>query len=83
METPASIEVIDASVMRARGYTKLSDSIQEFSWRCNGRTPNSTCQHFQCADLAEAKLPYLEMVYGLARAAMVMRPQNTFNLEQS
>ena len=39
METPASIELIDSSVMRARGYKSVADAVKSLPGVVSGESP--------------------------------------------
>jgi len=81
METPASIEVIDASVMRARGYTKLSDSIQNLAGVVTGEHPTAPST-FAMRGFSRGQITILRDGLWIGPSTMVMRPQNTFNLDR-
>jgi iron complex outermembrane receptor protein len=81
METPASIEIIDASVMRARGYTKLSDSVQNLPGVVTGEHPTAPST-FSMRGFSRGQITVLRDGLWIGPSSMVMRPQNTFNLDK-
>ncbi|WP_448567122.1 TonB-dependent receptor [Thalassotalea ganghwensis] len=81
METPATIEVIDAQLMRARGYTKLSDSLQNLPGVVTGNHPTAPST-FSMRGFSRGQITVLRDGLWIGPSTMVMRPQNTFNLER-
>ena len=81
METPASIEIIEGSVMRARGYTKLSDSVKNLPGIITGAHPAAPAT-FSMRGFSRGQITVLRDGLWLGPSSMVMRPQNTFNLDR-
>ncbi|WP_299594743.1 TonB-dependent siderophore receptor [uncultured Microbulbifer sp.] len=81
METPATIEVIDAEVMRARGYTKLSDSLANLPGVVTGEQPSAPST-FSMRGFTRGQITVLRDGLWIGPSTMVMRPQNTFNLQR-
>lgn len=46
LETPASIELIDSSVMRARGYKSVSDAVKSLPGVVSGESPAAPIHFF-------------------------------------
>lgn len=80
-ETPASIEIIDADVMRARGYIKLSDSLANLPGVVTGEHPTAPST-FSMRGFTRGQITVLRDGLWIGPSTMVMRPQNTFNLER-
>ncbi|MDO6426939.1 TonB-dependent receptor [Thalassotalea sp. 1_MG-2023] len=81
METPATIEIVDAELMRARGYTKLSDSLANLPGVVTGEHPTSPST-FSMRGFSRGQITVLRDGLWIGPSTMVMRPQNTFNLER-
>ncbi|GHF89650.1 TonB-dependent receptor [Thalassotalea marina] len=80
-ETPASIEIVDADVMRARGYIKLSDSLANLPGVVTGEHPTAPST-FSMRGFTRGQITVLRDGLWIGPGTMVMRPQNTFNLER-
>ncbi|WP_179957751.1 TonB-dependent receptor [Exilibacterium tricleocarpae] len=81
LETPATIEIIDGSVMRARGYSKLSDAVQSLPGVVTGEHPTAPST-FSVRGFTRGQITVLRDGLWIGPSTMVMRPQNTFNLER-
>jgi len=81
MEMPATIEIVDAEVMRARGYTKLSDSLTSLPGVVTGDQPSAPST-FSMRGFSRGQITVLRDGLWIGPSTMVMRPQNTFNLER-
>lgn len=81
METPASIELIDSSVMRARGYKSVSDAVKSLPGVVSGESPAAPST-FSMRGFSRSAVTVLRDGIWLGPANMVMRPQNTFNLDR-
>ncbi len=81
METPATIEIVDAELMRARGYTKLSDSLQNLPGVVTGNHPTAPST-FSMRGFSRGQITVLRDGLWIGPSTMVMRPQNTFNLDR-
>ncbi|WP_444996448.1 TonB-dependent receptor [Aliikangiella sp. IMCC44359] len=81
METPATIEMIDESVMRARGYEKLSDAIESLPGVVTGEHPTAPST-FSMRGFSRGQITVLRDGLWIGPSTMVMRPQNVFNLER-
>jgi iron complex outermembrane receptor protein len=81
MDTPASIEVIDSSVMRARGYKSVSDAVKSLPGVVSGESPAAPST-FSMRGFSRSAVTVLRDGIWLGPANMVMRPQNTFNLDR-
>ena len=79
IDIPASIDVIDSSVMEARGYQKLSDAVESFPGVVTGENPAAPSS-FSVRGFTRSQVTILRDGIWLGPANMVMRPQNTFNL---
>ncbi len=81
METPASIEVIDANVMRARGYKSVADAVKSLPGVVSGESPAAPST-FSMRGFSRSSITMLRDGIWLGPSNMVMRPQNTFNLDR-
>ena len=81
METPASVEIIDSEVMRARGYERLSEAVQALPGVVSGESPAAP-SGFSMRGLTRSEITVLRDGIWLGPTNMVMRPQNTFNLDR-
>ena len=81
METPASIELIDSSVMRARGYKSVADAVKNLPGVVSGESPAAPST-FSMRGFSRSAITVLRDGIWLGPANMVMRPQNTFNLDR-
>lgn len=81
METPATIETISSDVMRARGYQKLSDAIESLPGVVTGEHPTAPST-FSMRGFTRGQITVLRDGLWVGPSTMVMRPQNTFNLEK-
>ncbi len=81
LQTPATVEIIDSSVMRARGYRSVSDAVQSLPGVVSGESPAAPST-FSIRGFTRSEITVLRDGIWLGPANMVMRPQNTFNLER-
>lgn len=81
METPATVEIIDSEVMRARGYGRLSEAVQALPGVISGESPAAP-SGFSMRGLTRSEITVLRDGIWLGPTNMVMRPQNTFNLDR-
>ena len=81
LETPATVEIIDSSVMRARGYRSVADAVQSLPGVVSGENPAAPST-FSMRGFARSEITALRDGIWLGPTGMVMRPQNTFNLER-
>lgn len=81
MEIPATVEIIDSEVMRARGYQKLSDAVQSLPGVVSGESPAAPSM-VSMRGFTRSQLTILRDGLWVGPANMVMRPQNTFNLDR-
>jgi len=81
IDTPATVEIIDSDVMRARGYQKLSDAVQSLPGVVSGESPAAPSM-FSMRGFTRSQITILRDGLWVGPANMVMRPQNTFNLER-
>mgnify|MGYP006165227995 CR=1 FL=1 len=81
LETPATIELIDSSVMRARGYQSVAQAVQSLPGVTSGESPAAPST-FSMRGFSRSQITVLRDGLWLGPANMVMRPQNTFNLER-
>ena len=79
-DTPATIEIIDSDVMRARGYKSVADAVKSLPGVVSGESPASPST-FSMRGFSRSAITVLRDGIWLGPANMVMRPQNTFNLE--
>ena len=81
MDVPASIDVIDSSVMEASGHQKLTDAVETFAGVVSGNNPAAPSS-FSVRGFTRSQVTVLRDGIWLGPANMVMRPQNTFNLDR-
>ncbi len=81
LDVPASIDVIDSSVMEARGYRRISDAVETTPGVVVGQNPAAPSS-FSMRGFTRSQVTVLRDGIWLGPANMVMRPQNTFNLDR-
>ena len=81
MDVPASIDVIDSSVMEASGHQKITDAVETFAGVVSGDNPAAPSS-FSVRGFTRSQVTVLRDGIWLGPANMVMRPQNTFNLDR-
>ena len=81
IETPASIELVNSSVMRARGYKSIADAVKSLPGVTSGESPAAPST-FSMRGFSRSAITVLRDGIWLGPANMVMRPQNTFNLDR-
>ena len=80
-EIPASIDVLDSAVMEARGYMKVSDAVSRMPGVVSGEHPTAPSS-FTMRGFTASQVSILRDGLWLGPSTMVMRPQNTFNLDR-
>ena len=80
-ETPATIEVLDSSTMQARGYKQVTDAVQSLPGVVSGESPAAPST-FSMRGFTRSQITILRDGLWVGPANMVMRPQNTFNLDR-
>lgn len=80
-DIPASIDVLDSAVMEARGYQKVSDAVSRMPGVVSGEHPTAPSS-FTMRGFTASQVSILRDGIWLGPSTMVMRPQNTFNLER-
>ena len=80
-ETPATVEVIDGSTMQARGYKQVTDAVQSLPGVVSGESPAAPST-FSMRGFTRSQITILRDGLWVGPANMVMRPQNTFNLDR-
>jgi iron complex outermembrane recepter protein len=81
MEIPASVDVLDSAVMEARGYQKVSDAVSRMPGVVAGEHPTAPSS-FTVRGFTASQVQILRDGLWLGPSPMVMRPQNTFNLDR-
>lgn len=81
LETPATVEVIDGSTMQARGYKQVTDAVQSLPGVVSGESPAAPST-FSIRGFTRSQITILRDGLWVGPANMVMRPQNTFNLDR-
>ena len=81
MDIPASLDVIDSAVMEARGYQRISDAVETTPGVVVGQNPAAPSS-FSMRGFTRSQITVLRDGIWLGPANMVMRPQNTFNLDR-
>ena len=80
-EIPASVDILDSAVMDSRGYQKLSDAVSSLAGVVSGEHTTAPSV-FSVRGFTGSQITVLRDGIWLGPSAMVMRPQNTFNLER-
>ena len=81
LETPATVEIIDGKTMRARGYKRVTEAVQSLPGVVSGESPAAPSM-FSMRGFTRSQITILRDGLWVGPANMVMRPQNTFNLER-
>lgn len=81
LDTPAAVDVLDSSVMEARGYQKVSDAVSRMAGVVSGEHPTAPSM-FVVRGFTASQVSNLRDGIWLGPSPMVMRPQNTFNLDR-
>jgi iron complex outermembrane recepter protein len=81
IDIPASIDVLDSTVMDARGYQKVSDAISSMAGVVAGEHPTAPSS-FVIRGFTANQVSTLRDGIWLGPSTMIMRPQNTFNLDR-
>ena len=81
LETPATVELIDGSTMQARGYKQVTDAVQSLPGVVSGESPAAPST-FSIRGFTRSQITILRDGLWVGPANMVMRPQNTFNLDR-
>jgi len=81
IEIPASVDILDSTVMEARGYQKVSDAVGRMAGVVAGEHPTAPSS-FSMRGFTSSQVATLRDGIWLGPSTMVMRPQNTFNLDR-
>ena len=81
IDVPASIDVLDSAVMDARGYQKVSDAVSSMAGVVAGEHPTAPSS-FVIRGFTANQVSTLRDGIWLGPSTMIMRPQNTFNLDR-
>ena len=81
LETPATIEVLDSSTMQARGYKQVTEAVESLPGVVSGESPAAPST-FSMRGFTRSQITILRDGLWVGPANMVMRPQNTFNLDR-
>ena len=81
IDIPASVDILDSTVMDARGYQKVSDAVGRMAGVVSGEHPTAPSS-FSMRGFTTSQVATLRDGIWLGPSPMVMRPQNTFNLER-
>ena len=81
LETPATVEIIDGSTMQARGYKQVTDAVRSLPGVVTGESPAAPST-FSMRGFTRSQITILRDGLWVGPANMVMRPQNTFNLDR-
>jgi len=81
LDIPAAVEVLDSTVMEARGYQKVSDAVSRMAGVVAGEHPTAPSS-FSMRGFTASQVSILRDGIWLGPSTMVMRPQNTFNLDR-
>lgn len=81
IDIPASIDVVDSSVMENRGYQRLTDAVESLPGVVSGHNPAAPSS-LSIRGFTRSQVTVLRDGIWLGPANMVMRPQNTFNLDR-
>ncbi len=80
-EIPATVEIIGSEVLRARGYQRLTDAVESLPGVISGDHPAAPSS-FSMRGFTRGQISILRDGLWVGPSGMVMRPQNTFNLER-
>lgn len=81
LETPATVEIIDGLTIRARGYKQVTEAVQSLPGVVSGESPAAPST-FSMRGFTRSQITILRDGLWVGPANMVMRPQNTFNLDR-
>lgn len=81
MEAPAAVDIIDAALLEARGYRKVTDALADLAGVVSGEHPE-TPSTFAMRGFERSQITVLRDGLWLGPSTMTMRHQNTFNLER-
>ncbi len=81
MDIPASIDVIDSTVMQTRGFQRIGDALETVPGVLAGHHPAAPSS-FSVRGFTRSQITVLRDGVWLGPANMVMRPQNAFNLDR-
>ncbi len=81
IDIPASIDVIESAVMESRGYQRLSDAVETMPGVLAGHSPAAPSS-FSVRGFTRSQITVVRDGIWLGPANMIMRPQNTFNLDR-
>jgi iron complex outermembrane recepter protein len=81
IDVPASVDILDSAVMDARGYQKVSDAVGRMAGVVSGEHPTAPSS-FSMRGFTSSQVATLRDGIWLGPSPMVMRPQNTFNLDR-
>ena len=81
LATPATVEVLDSATMQARGYKQVTDAVQRLPGVVSGESPAAPST-FSMRGFTRSQITVLRDGLWVGPANMVMRPQNTFNLDR-
>ena len=81
LETPATVEIIDGSTIRARGYKQVTEAVQSLPGVVSGESPAAPST-FSMRGFTRSQITILRDGLWVGPSNMVMRPQNTFNLDR-
>jgi iron complex outermembrane receptor protein len=81
LEIPASVDILESAVMDARGYQKVSDAVGRMAGVVSGEHPTAPSS-FSMRGFTASQVATLRDGIWLGPSTMVMRPQNTFNLDR-
>ena len=81
IDIPASIDVIDSVAMESRGFQRLTDAVETFPGVVTGENPAAPSS-LSVRGFTRSQVTVLRDGVWLGPANMVMRPQNTFNLDR-
>ena len=81
IDVPVSVDVLDSSVMDARGYQKVSDAVSRMAGVVSGEHPTAPSS-FVVRGFTASQVSTLRDGIWLGPSTIIMRPQNTFNLDR-
>jgi iron complex outermembrane receptor protein len=81
LETPATLEAIGTDTMRARGLVSVTEAAESMVGVNSGENPGAPSA-FSMRGFTDNQITSLRDGLQIGPASMVMRPQNTFNLER-
>ncbi len=81
LDTPASVDIINAETMAVRGHSSVSAAVETLPGVVSGESPAAPST-FSLRGFTRSQITVLRDGIWIGPTNMVMRPQNTFNLDR-